>query len=156
MASQWTCNKNDNFHLQQHPSLQLLWTWESFKLWASFYRGTDEGISKYTVHDLHHHLLLRRRTVDFGRNDDGVWRCNKSVLRDGFANFSYWNLGGEGLSMEYHRPKVAIIDVHCNKSQLSVSRTSQQMALTLYTTTTVQKSPYVTLDCTRANELVSG
>ena len=58
----------------------------------------------------------------FGRYDDGVRRCNERVLHDGFANFSHWNLRSEGLSVEYHRSSVAIIDVNCNNSQLNDSQ----------------------------------
>jgi len=51
--------------------------------------------------------------VDLSGDDHGVRGSDETVFRDGLADLSDGDFGGERLSMEDHWFVIAVIDIHC-------------------------------------------
>ena len=76
-------------------------------------RCADEGISKDFMHDACYFILLCKRAVDLGGDDDRVRRGDKGVLHDSFTDVAQGYFGCECFAVVNERFDLPIVDINC-------------------------------------------
>jgi len=71
---------------KQELILEIFRAGQRLDLGPTFNRRLHYRIAKHFYHDIDDLILLRDSAVNFSRDQNGVWRCDKGVFGDGLAN----------------------------------------------------------------------